>query len=237
MTKFYPAVLLLPFLVAQQQQTHGHWYARQRYAPVAIFALLCTLLLCISLALNVEGTLAAFSYFSYRPIQVESFAASVLQLLSMLSGHQLQYVFSFGSRNVVSPWSNVVSLGSTLVLIGALVSIGWMQWRRKLSLTIATVLTLLIIILLGKVFSAQYLIWVTPIIAYAGGLRWKWLIAWGSVCLITTVIYPFLYNRGDYAFGSFLPEFHMTILVRNMLLCGFACLLFYRAIRTHPKVN
>jgi hypothetical protein len=68
-------------------------------------------------------------------------------------------------------------------------------------------------------------------------LRWRWLISWGSVCLVTTFIYPFLYNRGEYAFGLLLPDFHMTILVRNMLLCGFVCLLFYRAIRTQPKVN
>ena len=45
--------------------------------------------------------------------------------------------------------------------------------------------------LTSKVFSAQYLIWIMPLIALVDGLDVPWIL----VALLTTVIFPILFDR------------------------------------------
>jgi hypothetical protein len=233
--KFYPIVLLPPFLIAQQAQSKEKWYAVSRFVPLGIFVAICTVVTGISSLLSVEGTLAPLGYFGTRPIQLESSLASLVWVLSALFGKAITYQFSFGSRNILSSLSSDVTLLGTVVLIGGLLYTFWLQWRAKIGLALACLLTLLIVMLTGKVFSTQYLIWVTPLVAYIGGANWRWLVGWGSVCLLTTVIYPFLYEPNKFPFGALLPPFNATVLVRNVLLLLFTCGLLYTASRNRRQ--
>ena len=67
--------------------------------------------------------------------------------------------------NILGPWSGGVSLLSTLGLVSGLLYIFWLQWRGKLDIFTASLLTVLVMVVGSKVFSPQYLIWATPIIA------------------------------------------------------------------------
>jgi hypothetical protein len=230
--KFYPVVLLAPFLIAQQAQLKEKWYAWPRFVPLGVFIAICAVIIGVSLLLSVEGTLGPLGYFGTRPIQLESSLASLVWVLSTLFGKAVTYQFSFGSRNILSPLSSDVTPLGTVVLIGGLLYTFWLQWRAKIGLALACLLTLLIVMLTGKVFSAQYLIWVTPLVAYIGRANWRWLVGWGSVCLFTTVIYPFLYEPNKFPFGALLPPFNATVLVRNVLLLLFTCGLLYAASRS-----
>ena len=69
--KFYPLVLVLPFFIAQQRQSDERWYAWRRLDGLLVFAAVCLGVELVSLLLSVQGTLAPFSYFGTRPIQVE----------------------------------------------------------------------------------------------------------------------------------------------------------------------
>jgi hypothetical protein len=233
--KFYPVVLLAPFLIAQQMQLKEKWYAPSRFAPLGVFIAVCAAVTAISLLLSVEGTLGPLGYFGTRPIQVESSLASLVWVLSTLFGKAITYQFSFGSRNLLSPFSSAVTLLGTLVLVGGLLYTFWLQWRAKMGLALACLLTLLIVMLTGKVFSAQYLIWVAPLVAYIGRANWRWLVGWGSVCLLTTIIYPFLYEPNKFPFGALLPPFNATVLLRNLLLFLFTCTLLYTTARSHQQ--
>ncbi|MBO0796165.1 MAG: DUF2029 domain-containing protein, partial [Ktedonobacteraceae bacterium] len=113
--KFYPVLLLPFFLLAQQKATQGSWYSLRRWVPLAIFVALCCIVMGVSLFLSVEGTLAPFFYFVGRPIQVESFASSLLWLLDLLTGQAQSYAYTFGSLNVVSPFAGHV--GSVISLM------------------------------------------------------------------------------------------------------------------------
>lgn len=166
--KFYPVLLACPFLIAQQSQDTRRWHDWRRFIPLAIFTLTGIIVMGISALLGIEGTLAPISYFLYRPVQVESFAASLLQVSSVLSGTPLHFEFSYGSRNLVSALSPLITQGAELLLLLGICFTSWLQWQRKIQLAAAVLLILLLIILTGKVFSAQYLIWVLPIIAYVG---------------------------------------------------------------------
>ena len=231
--KLYPLILFIPFLIAQQTQIQGKRLSWKRVQPLCIYIALCAGISIISLLLSVDGTLGPLSYFEFRPLQIESLSASIVWLIGTIAHLPLTYVYSFGSRNIVSSFSAILSSGMSFLLLCGLVYIAWLQWRGKISLAWATLLTLLVLLLTGKVFSAQYLIWVVPFVAYVGESNWRWLLGWGLVSLLTTLIYPFIYEQAHFPFlaSLTLPPLMPTILVRNILLLVFTLILLVQAVR------
>jgi glycosyl transferase family 87 len=227
--KFYPAILIPPFLIAQQMQKRGKWFAWSRWSALGVFIGICAMVTCVSLALNVANTLYPFNYFQNRPIQVESFPATLLWLGSFL-GKPIQYTFQYQSLDFLSPLSSKVSLLSLLLLGVGLLYTFWLQWRGNIDLPMASLLTLLILLITGKVFSPQYLIWIAPLVAYVGGCNWKWLLSWGSVCILTTVIFPYLYV--DIAY---IKTYYPVILVRDVLIVAVVGVLLFIASRRPAK--
>jgi hypothetical protein len=222
LSKFYPATLLVPFLLALQQQRRGKWYAWCRWQPIGVFVGVCILIIGISLFLSVVGTLAPLGYFGNRPVQVESLSASILWVLSLLGKTSLTYVHTFASLNVLSSLSASVTFLITLLLAVGFLSTWWLQWLRRIDLDMACLLTLLIVMVTGKVFSPQYLIWVIPLAAYVGqGSRW-WVLFWTLVGLLTSWIYPYIYHMAPHIYQvPYIPLFYPVTSVRNFLLLGF----------------
>jgi hypothetical protein len=91
---------------------------------------------------------------------------------------------------------------------------------------------LLIVIAAGKVFSPQYLIWVAPLVAYVGKSNWKWLISWGSVALLTTIIFPFIYNS-----LAEILQFYFFVVARDALMVAIVLTLLYAATRNKPSIT
>ncbi|GCE13017.1 glycosyltransferase 87 family protein [Tengunoibacter tsumagoiensis] len=226
--KLYPVLLLLPFVLAQQRELHGPWNMRSRWRSAGVFCALSLLILCISFLLSVAGTLAPFSYFGDRPVQVESLNASLLWLVSLFGWGALSHEISFGSLNVVSPLAAGVSLGMSCLLLLGLGYTYWLQWRGSIDLSLASLLTLLIIMITSKVFSPQYLLWVIPFVAYSGGTRRSWLFLWTAIASLTSWIYPFIYlmTRSLISVPS-LPLFYPVSSVRNLLLVLFIVMIFW----------
>jgi len=237
--KIYPILLLPALFIAEQQDKHSI------YIPVKIFALKTlpielwhtllsikhwrwkNTLLFFGLILVITGFFAIFnfkgailsqlSYFANRPSHVES-TASTLLWLGTLIGFPVQVVFSFGSVNMVSALGGVISnVSEFLFITGYLYSI-YLQWRGKLDIVQTCIALLLIFIATGKVFSPQYLIWVIPLLAYSGAFDRFWLIVWGSISLLTTIIYPYFYTRIiDAVKTPYVPGFIQIVSARNML--------------------
>ena len=235
--KLYPVILLFPFLIAQQRQMQEKWLSWQRIQPLCLFVVICAVVSLISLALSVDGTLGPLSYFEFRPLQIESLSASIVWLIGTAGHVPLTYVYSFGSRNIISSFSSIVSIVMSLFLLCSLLFVALLQWRGRISLAWATLLTLLIVLLTGKVFSAQYLIWVAPFVAYVGENKKRWLLGWGLVSLLTTIIYPFIYEQAHFPFlaSITLPPLFPTILVRNILLLVFTLALLIQNVRGTPQ--
>jgi len=109
----------------------------------------------------------------------------------------------------------------------------WLQWRSKIDLATSSLLTLLIIMLTGKVFSPQYLIWVIPLLAYVGESDLRWLISWVAIGLLTTWIYPYIYLMSPLIRVAYVPLFYPVSTIRNFLLLGFIlALLIYCSRRS-----
>src|SRR5450759_3818529 len=52
----------------------------------------------------------------------------------------------------------------------------------------------MVVIVTGKVFSPQYLIWLIPLLAYSGASSRMWWLIWGATSLLTIAIYPGYYS-------------------------------------------
>ena len=161
---------------------------------------------------------------------MESLSGSLLWLGSFV-GYPVDDKVSFQSFNWVSPLSLQVSILGILCLVAGILYISWLQWCGNIDIYRASLLMLLIILATGKVFSAQYIIWVTPLVAYEGKCNWKWLMSWGSICLLTTIIFPYMYADLDYV-----KAYYFVILVRNGMLLAFLSTLFYHAAYS-PQVS
>jgi glycosyl transferase family 87 len=230
MFKFFPGVLVIPFLIAQQKQSSEKWNSIHRWSALGVYCGICVVMTLLSLSLNIADTINPFLYFFNRPIQVESAPATFLWLGKFL-GYPIHIIQTYGSVNIISALSDKVSLLSSLCLVVGLLYTFWLQWRGKLDIYTASLLTVLIIMITGKVFSPQYLIWIAPLLAFVGKANWKWLTTWGIVGLLTIWVYPNMYNSVPLKYVPLLPAFYPVVLVRNLIIFGFVIVLLYQATR------
>jgi len=236
MFKFFPLVLVIPFLIAQQKQYDEKWYSWHRWSALMLYCGICILATLLSFSLNIANTINPFLYFFIRPIQVESAPATILWL-GKFWGDPFRIMQSYGSVNIASVLNDDISLLSSVCLVAGLLYTFWLQWRGKLDIYTASLLTVLIIIITGKVFSPQYLIWLAPLVAFVGQANWKWLVTWGTVGLLTTWVYPNMYDSVPLKYVPLLPTFYPVVLARDLLIFGFLIVLLYHATRKSFMVS
>lgn len=238
--KIYPILLLPALFIAEQRDVQRLYTPRQPLAPATLprevwntlrgmrrwqwkntlifFGIIVGVTGAFAL-LDFQGAvLSQFSYFTGRPVQIESTASTLLFLASHL-GYPVKIVYTFGSLNILSALGGPVSLAfEGLFVLGYLYAI-YLQWRGKLDMLQAFIAILLVFIVTGKVFSPQYLIWVFPLLVYRQAYNRFWFIIWGLICICTTIVYPFIYtmtSRGDLI--PYIPGFIETVAARNALL-------------------
>jgi hypothetical protein len=230
MFKFFPVILVFPFLIAQQKQYSEKWYSWQRWSALGVYCGICVGMTLLSLSLNIADTINPFLYFFNRPIQVES-APAVALWLGNFWGFPFLIKQSYGSVNILSALSLQVSLVNSFFLLAGLLYTFWLHLRGRLDIYTASLLTVLIIIFTGKVFSPQYLIWIAPLLAFVGKANWKWLTTWGIIGLLTTWIYPNMYDAAPLKYVPLLSTFYPVVLARNLCILGFIIALLYHATR------
>jgi hypothetical protein len=237
--KIYPILLLPAFFIAEQHARGRMHVPPKSLTPAIIIHHICytiqgfrqwvwkNTLIFFSLIIGITavfaflnfegGVISQFSYFLHRPIQVEATGSTFLWL-AQSAGIPLHIDNSYGSLNIISPLNALLSPTCTLLLaLGCLFIIG-MQWRGKLDITQASIALLLVFIATGKVFSPQYIIWLMPLLAYAGAFDTFWLLIWVSLSALTTLILTYLYTRPvDSLLIPYTPGFFETVTLRNVL--------------------
>jgi hypothetical protein len=236
LVKLYPLVLFPLFFIAQQRQSTSPRFSWARFAAPSIFVGICAFTILVSFVLNREGTLEPLMYFQDRPFQIETIWASLLWLLQPLS-NPLSINFQYGSINIISPLTTHLGMVSTSLSVIGVLSICWLLFRTKITLAIACTFMLMLLLVSGKVFSAQYLIWVTPFIAYVGGKNPRWFVPWMSICLLSTWIYPFMYPSISSVARDSL--FFIVLTIRNSILTFFfvTLLSYYFFYPTHRQLT
>jgi hypothetical protein len=229
--KLYPAFLVPVVMAAQWRDSLPERSAPldsmkheklvslwQRAQPllkgVGIFVFIVALGFGVPIAFNAQQATSVFSYNLARPIQIESTPASLLWLGAFI-GFPVQGIISFGSLNLVGPLADPLKLLSLAGLAGGSLLVYWRVWCGRLSPGQAFLAAIGLLMVFNKVLSPQYFMWVLPLVAYVLGLDLLWLL----ICLLTTLIYPFLYHVYFHIGHQITnPVLLWTIALRNALL-------------------
>lgn len=176
-----------------------------------------------------------FSYHLDRPAEVESLGASITHV----TGGDFIRVLSYGSENVTGTVSRGLALASTLLLICVIAAIAGWTWRglRRSPndptpvVVAAVAASLAAAVVLGKVVSAQYLVWLVPSVVLIPGLAGTIAVAVTFAAMgLTQYLYPYLFDpfveRG-------IDRSAWILLARNLLVALLVALVWPR-VRTHP---
>jgi hypothetical protein len=216
--KLYPAFLVPVVMAAQWREPLPMRDLWQRGKPVltgvGLFVFLLALGFGVPLLINPQQAASVFQYNLARPIQVESAPGSLLWLGTAF-GFPVQGIVSFGSLNLVGPLENPLKLLSLAALVGGSLLVYWRVLSGKLTAGPAFLAVIGVVLVSNKVLSPQYFIWILPLVAYVVGLDLLWII----ICLLTTLIYPFLYHVYYHVDNQITnPVFLWAIAIRNALL-------------------
>jgi hypothetical protein len=73
-----------------------------------------------------------------------------------------------GSTNIIGGLASAVATVGSLAVIAAVLLVAWLYWRRRGSPFVAVAAAVLAFVAFGKVFSPQYVEWLTPLLPAAG---------------------------------------------------------------------
>jgi hypothetical protein len=161
--------------------------------------------------------LAVLSYAASRPFELESAPATMLWLGSFV-GQPVHALFSYGSYNLVADGEHFLGLAATGALIAGLAYVYARLWTRRIEAGRAWIASLCVVVLTSKVLSAQYLIWIFPLVAATEGLSATWVL----IALATSLVFPVLFaieviDQGGGRLSVGTPLL-VAIAVRNALL-------------------
>jgi hypothetical protein len=219
MTKFFPlliAPVALAWLVGRGKRREA-WQS-----AVALFAVLAVVA-GAALAASPESALDAVRYHLDRPVQVESTPALVLLALDQAGFGDAVSVASHRSDGLAHQRDGLVSGALLAVLAGVIVLLALFAARRPepRSLVLASLTAVAAFVVLGKVLSPQFVIWVLPLGALAFAWRMHALAAvTAAAAVLTQLEFPARYF--DLVAREPLPLVLVTL--RNAALLGVVVL-------------
>ena len=173
-----------------------------------------------------------FAYHGQRPLQIESTGGALLVLGRLFDPAFAAASQTYGSMNVVSRWDGPLRVFASAAPVAALAAVtylGWREMRRKptpagrdRALLRASCAALAFFMVLGKVFSPQYLTWLIPLGMLASLVDGKTAprrTLLGALVL-TQVIWPTCYSIK--LASNLSPLFGALVLARNALVFAWA---------------
>ncbi len=209
--KLFPAVFWPVFLIEEWRETK-----RLRWDRLLLSLFTGLVIIGLQALTAAHQAFTSFRYLLDRPVEIGSLAASLTALVTH------PHLFSaFGSIDVRAHGMAHL-IGDVVTALGIIswLSVFWAQWKGRLQFVDAAILTLGILLLATKVFSAQYLIWLSPLLALKKG-NWGFVLAF----FLTTVGYPVAY-----AVPGMLKWVIYIFTARNLLLAaGLAFFVWYQS--------
>ncbi len=235
LTKLYPAILV-PFLL---------WvlFAR-RERKVLIGSILAfvaaTLAVVVPLMVLEPELITNFlHYHIQRPLEVGSVPATLVYPLSMLGISDMWILdvahSGFGSDDLVGPIPDALAPWVTPLMVAGIVFVllfyGHLRHRaeradeRFFLLTASILSALLVFMVVGKVFSSQYLIWAVPfyvmVMMSTQNRTFKTRLKWLTIASFILTQINFAYIYGYLGGGTDINDLAMILmLIRNLMVVG-----------------
>lgn len=232
MTKLYPAMLFpIYFLLFAAK---SEW--KEAFKGTLVF-IIATLAIVVPVMIVEPNMIYNFlNYHSDRPLQIESVAASIIYPFAMM-GLTTVWITnaadpgSFGSDNLMGNVPDAVAGILTPVMVAGVLLVCFAfaflyhrggEGQRLKVFGCAVAAVMLVFMVFGKVFSAQYLIWAIPPIVFLLMFEEKTL--HNTLFKVTAVSFiltqaNFVYNIGILHGGSNINDFGMIIiLIRNIVV-------------------
>jgi hypothetical protein len=183
------------------------YLVNQRYKAAFVSflgGLLIVLIAFIAFFLMEENGIRDFlTYHQSRGIHLESFAGGLLLLLYQFGLASVEVKHSFGAMHLVTPWTDdflfAIKILTPICFALLLIFIGWAFREQKLrdkevsifSLVHAFTAQLLLFLLLNKVLSPQYMVWLLPVIPFCSN---RIFLIFTVALMLTVFIFPGEYH-------------------------------------------
>jgi hypothetical protein len=193
--KVYPAALV-PLTLAQTWRTQG--LRRAVAAAACLVAVLAAIVL--PFAVIAPGGVGDSLYVQFRrPLQIESLGASFLLLAHGIGSYAPRVVSGSGSDNLAGSLPGAMAALTSVTEVLLLISL-WVVFARTRrtaqQLVDACVVAGLAYLVLGKVLSPQYLIWLVPLVPLLSGrVRLPAAGLFGVALVLTQVYFQFRYHE------------------------------------------
>lgn len=239
LTKIYPALLFPVFLIALLADRD---YRGALRGTVSLVVVALAIMLPI-MVVEPEMITGFLSYHTDRPLQIESVAASILYPFGMAGLMEMSITSakdpsSFGSDNLVGPIPDAVAGALMPLMIIAILAVYalFAYIRAKgvedgelFLLASASLLSVMMFIVVGKVFSSQYMIWIIPPLLFTmmacPDRRLSGRLFWLTVVALALTQAEFAYNVGYLGGGPNIDGAGMMlVLVRNIVVVAFTVL-------------
>lgn len=122
---------------------------------------------------DAETALTFLTYHMDRGLQIESLPASIIMFLSIFGITDITYIFSFGSDNIAGSLpDSIAGVMMPLMIVCLLAAyVCYMMMCKKKTddgfkgILLMSFLVIMIFMVVNKVLSSQYLLWIIPFIA------------------------------------------------------------------------
>ncbi|WP_406694594.1 hypothetical protein V5E97_26340 [Singulisphaera sp. Ch08] len=197
---------------------------RGRFVPPAVFLATAVLGGLAWRILGGPGWLESLRYYLERGIEIESISGGVLALLEDVPGQHVELYLCHGCVNIRDQWASpVIKVASSCVTVGLMLVVAMADACGRFGDSFRCVAASVVALMIrSKVLSPQFMIWLLPYpCVLTGGnsrtVRWTFLAA----CLLTTLVYPHLYQ----SLLSLDRSAVLALNVRNLVLCAMFALL------------
>ena len=245
MTKLYPAILfpifLIPLIIDKD------W----KNILMGIGAFVLVALAVAGAVLLIDPNIISYflTYHQDRPLQLESVAASFIYVFKMLGLTDAWIDNSSGSDNLMGPLPDAVaSMLTTLMLISIIIVYPLLLYLYKkaentdtknLFLGIAIIFVIMLFIVVGKVYSSQYLLWIIPplicIFMTNIDMKMKHNLFWLTVIIFILTQINFAYNIGYLGGGDAINDLGMMVILARNILTLFLMYLFGKIVYDRYK--
>ncbi|MBP5734740.1 MAG: DUF2029 domain-containing protein [Candidatus Methanomethylophilaceae archaeon] len=251
MTKLYPAmyfpIFLMMYIVQNDWKGAGNGFLWFALTSAVIFVPL--------MLIDPDLFMGFLTYHSNRPLEVGSLAATLLYPFSMMglietSIYPAWMEGSFGSDNLVGPVPDAVAgILSPVMVLCVLAIIFYYAYIRKHEdrekeriylLVLAMLGVTLVFMLIGKVFSSQYLIWAIPFFTLvimmmpdrAFSKKLTYLLIVSFILTQVNCVYIYEYLGG----GTNINDLAMiSMLIRNLMIVATLVITVKEMVRIHKE--